>query len=105
MERIRLTRNEKKILRLIADGHTACPAYAEIENAYAVWILESFGLVCATYEEGGDIVDVRMTAKGFAYMNSNPRLFNHVNWMKVATIALIAAITAIAVLFVSCEII
>lgn len=105
MGRIRLTKNEKKVLRLIADGLTTCPNYAEIENAYAVCVLEYFGLVCAAYDEGGDIVDVRMTAKGFAYMYSNPRLLNPVNWQRVTAIAVCVTIAAVVALFVSCGII
>lgn len=90
----------------MADGHTCWPAYAADEYAYAVWILEYFGPVCATYEEGGDIVDVRLTAKGFAYMNSNPKLLNPINWTKIAAIAACGAvIAAVVALLVSCGII
>lgn len=108
MERIKLTRNEKKVLRLIADGQTACPAYIPTnEYSAAVWGLEQQGLVHAAREEGGGIIDVRLTEKGRSRIAADPRLCTPTDWKWVITtvIAATGAIAAIVALFVSCGII
>lgn len=107
MERIRLSRNEKKVLRLIADSHTCCPAYIPVDKyATAVWTLENFGLVRAAHEEGGGIVDVRLTERGRSRIAADSSLCTPTDWKWIVStaIALIAAIIAVAALFVSCRI-
>lgn len=108
MERIRLTKNEKKVLRLIADGQTACPAYIAADKyAAAIWVLEQQGLIHAAREEGGGIVDARLTEKGRSRIAADPRLCTPTDWKWVITtvIAATGAIAAIVALFVACGII
>lgn len=108
MDGIRLSRNDKKVLRLVADGHTGCPAYIPSDKyAAAAWTLERLGLVSVAREKGGGIVDVRLTERGKCRIAANPRLCTPLDWKWIAStaIALIAAIAAVAALFVSCWII
>jgi len=47
---------------------------------------------------------LKLTAKGYAYLRSNPRLINPVNWTKLAaTGAIVAAIASVVALFVACN--
>lgn len=103
MERIRLSSEEKKVLRELRRGNTDVPVgmchYAYFD---AVVSLTEKRLILSrtNYDE---VIDTRLTPKGYAYMNGNPRLLNPVNWTMVAAIAAcVAAVAATLALFVSC---
>lgn len=105
MKSIVLSKREREALRLVAAGAGHCPsAYpADVFNA-SVRSLDRLGLVEALYEEGGGVADSRLSDDGRLYLATNPRLRNPVDWRWIATaaISLIAAIAAIAALFISC---
>lgn len=103
MERIYLTQEEKKILRELRRGNGSIPSGMDnFTFADAVMALRDKGFIKAVvnYEE---VLDMKLTVKGYAYMNANPGLANPVNWTMVAAIAAcVAAVAATLVLFVSC---
>lgn len=105
MERINLSKNEKVVLRLIASKQRCCPAeYPLHKFAIAVRLLESKGLVKVMRQEGGEIVDTRLTEQGVVYMAENPRLINSINWSAVATIvSMVSAVVSIIAMFISCR--
>lgn len=103
MERIRLSEEEKKVLRELRRGNTDVPAgMCHYTYFDAVVSLTEKRLILSrtNYDE---VIDTRLTPKGYAYMNGNPRLLNPVNWTMVAAIAAcMAAVAATLALFVSC---
>ncbi len=65
--------------------------------------LEWKGLVKAAWVEGGGFEDVRLTNAGMSYVRNNPKLYNPIDWSMVAAVSvIIAAVAAIAALFVGC---
>lgn len=104
MERIRLSRNEKAVLRMVASGQGVCPAEypSYIFNA-SVRALKHLGLVQGAFEEGGGVVDSRMTERGRQYLAENPRLTNPIEWGKVAAIiGAVGIVVSIVALFMAC---
>ena len=104
MERIRLGKDEKKVLRMVAVDQGVCPSeYPSHAFNASVRSLEQKGLVKGAYEEGGNVVDARMTQYERQYIAENPNLRNPVNWGMIA--ALIVAVCAIVIsLLVACGI-
>ncbi len=106
MERISLTKDEKRVLRLVAQDGDYLPALCP-ESVYigCVRSLERKGLVKGAYVEGGGVEAVRLTDEGRLLLASNPKLANPINWRWTTTtiIAVIGALSAIAALFVACS--
>lgn len=104
--RIRLSRKEKQVLRIIASvGY--CPGVYPLHTFNACVVsLEYHGLVQSAKEEGGGVADVRLTTFCKEYMAVNPRLCNPFRWDIAGAVAgLLAAIASIVALFVACSII
>ncbi len=104
MEHIRLSRNEKQVLRLVAGGQGICPAeYPEhIFNA-SVRSLHNAGLVQGAFSEGGGVEDSRLTQYGRQYLAENPSLSNPTDWTKWAAVAAAASVLiSIIALLVAC---
>ena len=103
MERIKLSKQEKAILRELYRGNRDIPNGIDNFSYFdAVVSLTGKGLVRSrtNYE---DVLDTRLAPKGYAYINTNPHLLNPVNWTMVAAIAAcVAAIAATLALFISC---
>lgn len=101
MERIYLTPEEKKVLRELRRGNSCIPSGMDnFSFADAVMALRDKGFIKAVvnYET---VMDVKLTVKGYAYMNSNPGLRNPTDWTKIAAIAAcVAAAAAVAKLVV-----
>lgn len=92
---------------MVACGLGVCPSeYPSHAFNSSVRSLEQKGLVKGAYEEGGNVADTRMTQYGRQYLAENPNLRNPVDWKWIAsiTVGLIAAVAAIAALFVACGI-
>ena len=83
MERIRLTKREKRVLRTLS--RQGFDALSEFDTA-SLHSLSIHGLVHAAYLEGGGIEDAKLTNMGRAYMQLNPKLRNPVNWLMVLSI-------------------
>ena len=104
MERIRLSKEEKQVLRLLSNG-MGCPGtYPAHIFATCVESLERKGLAKVAWTEGHKIVDAHLTDSGNTYLSLNPSLRNPVDWKWVITtsIAIVAAVAGIAALFVAC---
>lgn len=104
MERIRLSRNEEQVLRLVAGGQGVCPAeYPEhIFNA-SVRSLHNAGLVQGAFSEGGSVEDPWLTQYGRQYLAENPRLANPTDWTKLAAVAAVASVLmSVIALFIAC---
>lgn len=105
MEHIRLSKSEKKVLRMVANEQGVCPAEypSHIFNA-AVRSLHNAGLVQGSFEEGGGVADSRLTQYGRQYLAENPRLTNPIDWGKAAAIiAAVGVIVSIIALCVACN--
>ena len=104
MERIKLTKREKNVLRMLRDGNSE--ALSEFD-ASSVENLARLGLVRRTGVEGGGFDDARLTNMGKEYFNDNPRLANPIDWKWVVTtaIAAIIAICAVIALFACAKLI
>lgn len=102
MELIRLSKEEKRILRRINDG--LLNEQDKRTCAHVVDALARKQLVSAkiNYDE---VEDVRMTLYGSLYFSENPDLRNPVDRQKVtAWAAIVAAIASIVGLFVGCSV-
>lgn len=104
MERIKLSRSEKSVLRMVSVGQGVCPAEFPLHTFNsAVRSLDRKGLVRSAYEEGGNVVDTSITQQGRQYIAENPSLRNPINWGMLATlIAAVSAIASIVTLLVAC---
>lgn len=93
MERIKLSKNEKRILRELNRG-ASIKDIREIMHRDIVsgncYLLETKGLVRCGYIEGGDVEAVALTRFGKDYATLNPTLRNpiKIDWLYVATIAI-----------------
>lgn len=105
MERIKLTRNEKAVLRLTAMGKGKPTDYPTTRYNAAVRARESQALVKAVWaEETESPIFVRITENGTAYLTENPSLRNPVNWVAVTAVCtFLALVIAIVALFVACN--
>ena len=104
MERIRLSKSEKSILRELRRGNDNVPNGMDNYSYFdAVTSLTEKRLVKSrtNHEE---VIDVKLTAKGYSYMVTNPHLLNPIDWSKVAAIAaIITAVATTLALFVACS--
>ena len=104
MERIRLTKEEKTVLRMVA-GKVKPKEFPEHVYLSCVRRLERLGLVEAFWVEEKDTpAEVLLSDTGAMYLAENPSLRNPTDWKWVVTtaIAVVGAGTAIAALFVAC---
>jgi hypothetical protein len=104
MERIYLTKEEKMILRHIAKGERKAPGNIT-PNMYLYHLatLQEKGL--AIFQEYYDEVHrSRLTTKGKAYIESNPKLHNPTDWKGIISLVavLVSAAAASLALFISC---
>ena len=97
MERIKLAKSEKRLLRYIMKSGEGKPlGMTEYDYFYAAAGLKSKGLARVAYVEGGDIEDVTPTKLGRSYYSANPMLLNPIDWgLTVGVIAALAAIVSI----------
>ena len=90
MERIRLTKREKAVLRILSkQGYEALSEF----DASAVRSLSGLGFVKAAFTEGGGVEDAKLTTKGKEYLRDYPSLRNPVDWVMAA--ALVSVVNAI----------
>lgn len=105
MEKIKLSRKEKQVLRLLHSG-CGCPeTYPFDVFASCVDTLERKGLARSAWAEGHRLEDAKITVRGKTYMCLNPSLRNPVDWRWVVTttIAIIGASVSIIALLVACK--
>ena len=90
MERIRLSKREKAVLRILSkQGYEALSEF----DASAVRSLSELGFVKAAFTEGGSVEDAKLTTKGKEYLRDYPSLRNPVDWVMAA--ALVSVVNTI----------
>ena len=97
MERIRLTKREKRVLRLLSSNRFDMLSTLDYP---ALRVLHDAGFVHVALIEGGVPEAARLTDFGKEYIADNPRLRNPTDWGKVAAIASIVGIIVTIVLFI-----
>ncbi len=101
MERIRLTRDEKTVLRYISGGATKCPCdYPEDKFYNAALVLGlKYQFIWVEFNPDETLKEVRLSLPGKSYLARNPHLRNPIDW--TAVVALAAAVVGIAGLLVA----
>lgn len=102
MERIKLTKEEKKVLLLISTGCDCPDSFPAHIFTGCVRSLERKGLVKGAYVEGGGVEAARLTSDGRVFLAENPKLRNPINWVRIIELAIPVIISIIA-LFISCS--
>ena len=86
MERIKLSKKEKALLRNIASGVSYPPDNMSIEViSCTASFLERRGLIVVVWASGHEFVSARLTKYGIAYLQENPKLNNPINWYQIIT--------------------
>lgn len=75
MGRIRLSKRAKRVLRLLAEGVTECPADMDRKDfSLGALALKYEGLAVCHEEEGGDVVAAKLSTNGWIYLHGNRSL-------------------------------
>ncbi len=74
MEKIRLNKREKALLRFLGDPANEWRDTPDFR--FAMYGLEEYGLAQCRRDERGGVVDARLTIRGKAYLETNPKLRN-----------------------------
>ena len=101
MERIKLTKEEKQVLRLV-EHYEQCPStYPPKMFQACVYTLEQKGLVNAIWSTGHELAGAKLTYLGKAYMTVNPKLRNPIDLeritLAIASVSLALAIVALLI--------
>ena len=101
MERIKLTKRGKRVLRLLRDDRF--DLLTEMDYP-ALHELYDSGFARVAYIEGGIPETAQLTTFAKNYLAENPKLRNPIDWKWIVTTALaaVAAAAAVAALFVAC---
>lgn len=103
MERIKLSKTEKQVLRLAATNAGRPSTYPEHEYNAAARSLSRKGLVKTKFYTNGSVCTIRLTDEGRQYLCENPSLDNPIPWKEIGVITgILALIVSIIALFVSC---
>ncbi len=105
MDKIKLTKEEKEVLRLLASGVENTDCYpSHILNA-CVDSLERKGLAQGVLASGHEVVAAKITDKGKMYIALNPKLKNPTDtkWVITTVISAIGVAVAFVALFVACK--
>lgn len=102
MKRIKLTKEEKKVLLLISTGCDCPDSFSAHIFTGCVRSLERKGLVKGAYVEGGGVEAAWLTSDGRVFLAENPKLRNPINLVRIIEFAIPVIISIIA-LFISCS--
>lgn len=105
MEKIRLSKLEKKCLRHIGLRLDGLPSGVD-ESTFSnvVRHLEHLQLVKAQYLEGGIVFSVRLSSFGQLYLTENPALHNPIPWNAITAICMmLSVLTSILALLIACS--
>lgn len=103
MEKIRLTREEKRVFMLVYNKQDRPNELSEHDYSSCIRSLERKGLVHGRYDIKGIVVDTQMSDFGKDYMFFYPKLTNPISWTKIAAIgSIVSAIGIILGLFLGC---
>lgn len=95
LARIKLSKEEKEILRRLYRGDKCREGYQSYEFVAFVDDLESKGLVKGFFTEGHLLEGLALKGQGIAYIRANPSLRNPVNWTLVCSVGTLT-LTAIS---------
>lgn len=96
--RIELTKQEKLIMKRLQQGVTGKPkGMSDAMFDLSVTSLLSHGFLLVAYSSGGVVVSHELTLKGKAYLESNPQLYNLINWDKWFAISCIISSALLAI--------
>ena len=103
MERIKLSKREKRVLRTLSkQGFDALSEF----DFPSIGNLERMGLARAARIEGGGLEGAALTTMGKEYLADNPRLRNPIDWGKVGAIAgIVAAAASLFALMLACSLV
>ena len=97
--RIELTKQEKLIMKRLQQGITDKPDdMSGTMFQWSVTNLSKHGLISVIFSSGGVIVSYELTFKGEAYLESNPKLYNPINWDKWFAISCIISSALLAII-------
>ena len=107
MERIKLTKSEKQVLlHVVKHGAEQPRNITPSMFQYCLSTLREKGLIdfIKSYSK---VIDARLTNKGEAYLEQNPKLHNPIDWKGIITLimTIIIAIATTSALFVACSIV
>lgn len=97
MERIRLTKDEKKVLRHLSKGYRSMPPSIPkaLHHAIAKSLKEKM-FVHASLAINDKVSHIFLTERGKIYLYTYPKLFNPIPWAKIGgIISAIAGLTII----------
>lgn len=97
MERIKLTKREKKVLIAL---QTDTFDQLSHDDKHAVFSLQAEGLVIASWYEGGEVADAHLSLKGAHYVKENPTLRNPFNWLLLVMILNLIILVNLIILIV-----
>lgn len=100
MERVRLTKEEKAVLRMLQNTDTCPTTYPRSKFNGAVRSLQRKGLARGFNSEEVGLAYSVLTDEGKLYLATNPRLTNPINWNLVTVIAACISVLASAMLVV-----
>lgn len=105
MEGIKLSKDEKKVLLLVASGGDCPDSFPAHIFAGCVRTLELRGLIKGAYAEGREAEGARLTSYGRIFLAENPKLRNPLDWKWIITTAIAVAglITAIVFGCIACS--
>ena len=104
MERIRLTKEEKKVLRHVMEKGCEQPRdLSPIIFQYSLASLQEKGMVTVRFDHE-KAYSAKLSMKGKAYIEDNPSLKNPVPWKDILLITLsaVTAISTMLALFIAC---
>ena len=97
--RIKLTKQEKQIMKRLQQGIADKPDdMSGTMFQWSVTNLSRHGFLLVAYSSGGVVVAYELTLKGKAYMESNPKLYNPINWDKWFALSCLLSSTLLAIL-------
>lgn len=103
MERVRLTKAEKQVLRELYRGNANVPYDMDNYTHFEAVVSLTDRRLIKSVVNGDKVIDAKLSAKGHAYIRSNPRLSNPIDWSKIAAIASITTALATSLaLFIAC---
>lgn len=105
MERIKLSKNEKRLLRNVGADLDYWPeGLSDQEITHSLSSLENKKLVRVAWSSGMTPVASELTDYGRAYLDNNPHLFNPVSWKWIIAtfISFATLVVAIIALCIAC---
>lgn len=106
MERIKLTKSEKQVLlHVVKHGAEQPRNITPIIFHFTLSTLKEKGLIDFIASQS-EVVDTKLTIKGKAYLEQNPKLYNPIDWKSTITLimTIITAIATTLALFVACSV-